>query len=258
MLGVEWRVHYTLGMELFDQRQAIRHLLDEQNPADGISSYFAFYYPKEKTHLVTIPEKGVRADGYVALSRTGMDLFRPFLTMRLPMHDHQLAAELIYKALPAETAVILNVPHDYVPLLQAFFTVQTLETLKLYVLADEEREPIINVLVTQDQHPNGYPRFMIRAHNDPGRPIGASAGLNWMSQTFAEISVNTNPSYRRRGWGKSVVSKMVEYVLENGRHPLYAVSEENHGSIRLAESTGFVDSGIRQALIQATLRPKPF
>lgn len=245
-------------MEQFDKRRAVQHLLDEKKIADGISSYFVFDYPENKTHLVTIPENSLRADGYMAISRTGMDLFRPFVTMRLPEHNYDLSAQLIYAALPEETAVILNIPPAYEPLIRAFFDIQTVETLKLYVLSEEKPEPIINVLVTQDKHPNGYPRFLIRANDDPSRPVGASSGLNWMSKTFGEISVMTNPMHRRRGWGKSVVSAMVQYVLQNGREPLYAVAEQNQGSIRLAESVGFVYSGTQQLLIQATLRPKPF
>lgn len=245
-------------MELYNKRRSVRHLLDERNPADGIADYFAFHHPEDRTSLVIIPENSVRADGYIALSRTGMDLFRPFLTMRLPEHDTNLAAQLIYQALPEGTAVILNAPLRYGPILHALFKVETEERLMLYVLSDAPHEPIINVLVTQDLGANGLTRFLIRAREDVGRPVGASAGLNWMSPTFAEISVNTNPGYRRRGWGRSVVSAMVQHVLAKGRRPLYAVSDTNDASIQLAESVGFVDSGIRKLLIQGTLKPNPF
>lgn len=244
-------------MKIENKRQAIRHLLDSRHPADGIASYFAFNYADNKTHLVLYPEPPVRAKGYVALSRTGMDLFRPFVTLRLPEDDFEGATKLIYGAIPEGTAVILNILPSHYPLVQALFDIQAEERLKLYLLSEEKPEPIINVLVTQDTHPNGYPRFLIRANDDPSRPVGASAGLNWMGDHFGEISVNTNPSYRRRGWGKSVVSSMVQYVLRNGREPLYAVAETNTASIQLAESVGFVYSGIQQMLIQATLRPNP-
>ncbi|MEM7335471.1 MAG: GNAT family N-acetyltransferase [Chloroflexota bacterium] len=244
-------------MSLFEKRQAIRHLLDEQMIVDGLATFFAFHYDESKTTIVTMPEATVSADGYVAFSRTGMDLFRPFVTMRLPMHNHELAAQLVYSAIPEGTAVIMNIPTHHFPLIQAFFDIQTEERLKLYVLSEERPEPIINVLVTEDKHPNGYPRFLIRANDDPSRPVGAAAGLNWLGPKFAEIAVNTNPSYRRRGWGKSVVSSMVQYVLRNGREPIYAVSDQNSASIQLAESVGFVDSGVQQYLLQATLRPNP-
>lgn len=243
-------------MSIDERRRAIRHLLDEQLPADGMAAYFAFYYAEEKTRLVTFPKDGVRADGYMALSRTGIDLFRPLVTTRLPLQDLALAKRLIYDAIPEGMSVILNIPSNHFPIIQALFDIHTEERLKLYLLPQGEFQPIINVLVTQDVGVNGYPRFLIRANNDPARPIGAAAGLNWMTQTFAEISVNTMPGYRRRGWGKSVVSSMVNYILENGREPLYVASEQNEASIQLAEATGFVYSGIDQFILQAVLRPR--
>ena len=66
------------------QRQAIRHLLDEGQPADAMAAYFAFYYADEKVALRPYPAEGEQAQGYLCYARTGMDLFRPLVTMRLP------------------------------------------------------------------------------------------------------------------------------------------------------------------------------
>ncbi len=87
--------------------------------------------------------------------------------------------------------------------------------------------------------------------------IVASAGLNWQTPHFAEISVNTDPHYRRRGWGRSVVAAMVQHLVSSGRAPLYVVSEQNTVSERLAQSVGFEDTGIREVLIQGDLKPRP-
>ena len=94
--------------ELKARRQAIRHLLREGEAADAMAAYYAYHHPDEKTTLVLSPE-GVeakptaRADGYITLSRTGMDLFRPLVTMRLPTDRDpaatQVAADLISRAL---------------------------------------------------------------------------------------------------------------------------------------------------------------
>ncbi|WP_420627445.1 GNAT family N-acetyltransferase [Candidatus Leptofilum sp.] len=242
-------------MALTQQRRAIFHLLDEKNPADGMASYFAFHHPDNRTILRPYPYAAIRAQGYVALSRTGMDLFRPFVTLRLPIHDMQTSTNVIYEAIDAGTAVILNAPARYAPLLHALFEVQSEEQLSLYRLRPSHFEPIINVLVTQDTAPNGLPRFSIR-DRDSG-VIGASATLNWQSPNFAEIGVTTKSGYRRRGWGRSVVSAMANYLLENGRIPLYVVAQNNEASIQLAESVGFTDTGARETLIQAVLKPQP-
>lgn len=244
-------------MTLAKQRRAIRHLLDENNPADGMASYFAFHYDDTKTHLSTYPPNADRASGYVALSRTGIDLFRPFMTLRLPDQDMRAAAALIYQALPVHSSIIMNAPIRYYPLLQALFDVQTEEKLLIYILDPSQFEPIINVLVTQDRGVNGLPRFIIRARDTEEQTVAASAGLNWLTPTFGEISVTTAPGFRRRGMGRSVVANMANYLLQTGRQPLYVVSEGNEASIQLAESVGFVYAGVEQLMLQATLREDP-
>jgi RimJ/RimL family protein N-acetyltransferase len=235
----------------------MHHLLDEARPADAMAAYYAFYHPDEKTQLVTYPAGAPRATGYVALSRTGMDLFRPLVTLRLPITDLTTSADVIYQALQPGAAVILSSPARYTALLQALFDSQTEELLRLYVLDPNRFQPIINVLVTQSTSPNNWPRFIIRRSEPGNGEVVAAAGLNWLSPRYAEISVHTAAHYQRQGWGRSVVAAMAEHLLKNGRTPLYVVSEKNEVSIRLAESVGFVDSGVRETLIQGTLKPRP-
>jgi GNAT superfamily N-acetyltransferase len=242
---------------LSESRQAIRRLLDERLPADAIASYYAFYHPDHKTQLVTYPAGTGQVTGYVALSRTGMDLFRPLVTMRLPIADLEASADLIYQALLPGSAVIISCPPIYQPLLEAFFEVQDVEPFQLLILDRLRFEPIINVLVTQAESPNNLPRFVIRRTGSPDQEVAASAGLNWQSRYFAEISVHTNPGHQRQGWGRSVVAAMVQYLLGNGRTPLYVVSENNAPSIQLAQSVGFIDSGVRLIILQGVLKPRP-
>jgi L-amino acid N-acyltransferase YncA len=45
--------------------------------------------------------------------------------------------------------------------------------------------------------------------------------------------------------------------LENGRTPLYVVAEHNDASIHLAESLGFANTGAKEIILEARLRPKP-
>ena len=233
-------------------RQAIHHLLNERSPVDSLADYFAFHHPEERTKLVAYPDGEQLATGYVALSRTGIDLFRPFVTLRLPPDDMDGSVSLIYAALLPETAVILNIlPHD-APLLHALFHIHAEENINVLVLDKGQFEPMINVLVTETASNNQYPRFIIRSQGE----TAASAGINWQTDHFAEISVNTNSPHRRQGFGRSVVAAAVNYVLENGRLPLYAVTEHNHASFQLAQSVGFADKGFRHVLLQGTLKPR--
>lgn len=248
--------HQTQKMTLIEKRRAIRHLLDENDPADALAVHFAFYYAGDKTVLKAYPPEAERAIGYVCLSRTGMDLFRPLVTMRLPLPDMEASADLIYSALAPDTAVILNFRGNYSPLINALFAVQTEERLQLFALSATRFEPLINVFITQDTGANGLPRFIIRDRQHENVLV-AAAGLNWQTPRFAEISVNTHPQYRRRGYGRSVVAAMANYLLAHGRVPLYVAAENNLASIQLAQQVGFTDTLHRQLLVQGSLNPRP-
>jgi predicted GNAT family acetyltransferase len=74
----------------------------------------------------------------------------------------------------------------------------------------------------------------------------ALAGVNWRSPAFAEIFVYVHPRGRGRGWGKSVVSACTAALLDEHIRPLYTVEEGNEASGHIAESLGYVDTGLRQ------------
>jgi RimJ/RimL family protein N-acetyltransferase len=243
-------------MTLAANRQAIRHLLNERSPLDGIASYFAFHHPEDRSQIVVYPTDGKVATGYVAISRTGIDLFRPLLTLRLPPNDMNGSLELIYGALPPGAAVIINALPADTPLLRALFDIQSEETVRVLVLDESQFEPIINVLVTETASNNAYPRFVIRSSTTGSDEIAASAGINWQTEYFAEISVNTNPRHRRQGFGRSVVAAAVNHVLAHGRTPLYAVAGNNQASLQLAQSIGFQEQGIRHTILQGSLKPR--
>lgn len=247
-------------MTLSEKRRAIRPLLQAHDPVDAISAYYAFYHDDNKTNLVLFPPETRPARGYLCFSRTGIDLFRPLLTMRLPARPNE-AADLFYSALPPGTDVIISAPAGYLPILSAFFEIQKEEHLLLYKLKSSQFEPVINVLVAREDSPDGRTGFVIResspdSHRSEGQVV-ASAWLNWESPRFAEISVRTQAAFRRRGLGRSVVAAAAQYVLENGRTPLYVVAEHNDASIQLAESLGFANTGAREVILEAVLRPRP-
>ncbi len=245
------------------RRRLIGHLLDERQPADARAAYFAFYHPTERTRLVTTPAGTKRADGYIAFSRTGMDLFRPLLTMRLPA-DLEQATALIYKAFQPETtasassmqAVLLHVPTSYMPLIRACFTIQREEQLLTMSLDPNSFEPVINVLVTQEKGTSGWPRFVIRNRSGENEVL-AAASVNWLYPHFADIAVNTQTNAKRRGYGRSVLAALVNHLLQAGIRPLYTVRTDNDASVRLARGLGFHNTGDRSWLLEATLKASP-
>jgi len=247
-------------MTLTEKRRAIRPLLQEHDPVDAISVYYAFYHDDNKTNLVLLPPDTRPAKGYLCFSRTGIDLFRPLLTMRLPARPGE-AADLFYNAMPPGVEVIISAPASYLPILGAFFEIQKEEQLLIYKLNSGQFEPVINVLVAREDSPDGRTGFVIReSSQDRSRAesqVIASAWLNWESPRFAEISVRTQAAFRRRGLGRSVVAAAAQYILENGRTPLYVVAHNNQPSLQLAESLGFANTGAKEVILEATLRPRP-
>jgi ribosomal protein S18 acetylase RimI-like enzyme len=245
-------------MNLAARRRAIRPLLNERIPADAAEVYYAFYHGGNKTQLILSPpssaETTMSANGYLAISRTGIDLFRPLLTMRLP-EDHQEVAALFATALPPGANVFINAPAGYEPLLKAFFDVQTEQTLRLLRLDAGSFRPVINVLVVRTDTPDGLPRYVVRPTNpEAGDEIGAWATVNWQSPHFADVAVGTRPAYRQRGWGRSVVSALSQHLLETGRLPLYEVEEHNSASQMLARNLGFKDTGHQRVFMEAVFR----
>lgn len=239
-------------MSLTDRRNAMRHLLDEQNSADARAAYYAFNHPENRSTLVTYLPNTARARGYVCLSRTGLDLFRPLVTLRLPLGDMLATADLIYSALPVGAPVLMSVPENHLPVIKGLFNIER-ETLTSILALDRGRfQPVINVLVTSETGSNGLLRYVIRRDGE----TVASASVNWQSRRFAEIGVETRLDQRRQGWGRSVVAALCQHLLEQGKRPLYVVASNNAASIQLAESVGFINTGNHLAFLEASLQQK--
>ena len=117
---------------LIKKRQIIQHLLNPHSHADAVVSYYALYHPQDRTTLLIHRNENSRVDGFLTLCRTGMDLFRPLLTLRA--ETDQIAATLLESALPPEASVIIAVPLALQPLIEAFFTVSYETTASIYQL----------------------------------------------------------------------------------------------------------------------------
>jgi RimJ/RimL family protein N-acetyltransferase len=244
-------------MSIAAARRAIRPLLDQTAAADATEVYYAFHHPDNRVQLTTYPPGSERALGYVALARTGIDLFRPLMTLRLPA-EMEAGAEMIYRALAPDSSLFIHAPAAYRPLLAAIFDIQREQQLLLFRLDNARFEQQVNVLVTRSTTPDGLPRFIVRpARGGERGDVAASATLNWQSPRFADIAVYTNPQERGRGWGSTVVTALVQYLLESGRTPLYHVEPHNEASLQLARSVGFVNTLADRLLLEASLRPRP-
>ena len=74
-----------------------------------------------------------------------------------------------------------------------------------------------------------------------GRLVSATDApdLPYMDDVVVEPGINTLPSYRRRGYARTVVGALLKQWLKEGKVPLWSCSFANTGSQRLAESLGY-------------------
>ncbi len=226
--------------ELKEKRRAIGHLLSPTDPADALTSYYALWHDPRRTQLTLHTNDQGQPDGFVTVSQTGADLFRPLVTLRAP--DGHAGGELVSAALTPERPYHVIVPVALASALRDHLEITGSALNRIYRLDPSRFQPIINVLVQQLAGAGGAPRFQIESQGQ----VMALSGTNWRSPTFAEVFVQVHPGGRQRGWGKSVVSACTAALLQDHLRPLYMVKEGNEASIRVAEGLGYVDTGAQE------------
>jgi hypothetical protein len=223
--------------ELEEKRRELRPLLSPHDPADALASYYALWHDPNRTRLALSRDAQGRVDGFVVACRTGADLFRPLVTLRAP--DSDTVGPLLRRMLVPNRPYQVIVPVTLASAVREHLEVQQSRLLSIYRLDPARFQPVINVLVQRVDGPGGAPRFQIESQGQ----VAAISGTNWRSPTFAEIYVRVHPMGRRRGWGKSVVSACTASLLEARLSPLYLAEKQDHISIRIAESLGYLDTG---------------
>ena len=233
--------------ELDVKRRDVRPLLSPTDPADALTSYYALWHDPRRTRLTLHHGSRGQVDGFVAVCQTGIDLFRPLVTLRAP--DENVAGELMRAALMPDRPYQIVVPVTLASAARAHVEFFRSSLTRIYRLDTSRFQPIVNVLVQRVLGADGSSRFQIESQGQ----LMAMSGTNWRSPTFAEVFVYVHPKGRGRGWGKSVVSACTAALLEERLRPLYMVGEENQASIRIAEGLGYVDTGLRELAGEAQL-----
>jgi RimJ/RimL family protein N-acetyltransferase len=223
--------------KLNEKRRAIRPLLSPTDPADALTSYYALWHDPRRTQLTLHYDAQRRVDGFVAVSQTGVDLFRPLVTLRAP--NDSVVGELLRAALTPNRPYQIIVPLLLASALRDNMEIDRSSLTSVYRLDPSRFQPVINVLVQRITAADDSPRFQIESQGQ----VMAMSGTNWRSATFAEVFVYVHPRGRGRGWGKSVVSACTAALLEERLRPLYLVDDENQASTRIAQSLGYVNTG---------------
>jgi len=225
---------------LNSKRRAIRPLLSSSDPADALTSYYALWHDPRRSQLHVHYDAQHKADGFITVSQTGADLFRPLITLRAP--DRAVALELLHTALTPQRPYHVIAPLALASVVRDHMDLQKSGLNRIYTLDPSRYQPVINVLVQRVTSPEGVARFQIESQGQ----LVAMSGTNWRSLSFAEVFVYVHPRSRGRGWGKSVVSACTGALLEERLRPLYMVEKGNEASIHIAESLGYVDTDLRE------------
>lgn len=61
-----------------------------------------------------------------------------------------------------------------------------------------------------------------------------------VSSKEIDIGIETNPKYQHQGLGSIAAKKMIEYIIKQGKKPVWACHYKNAASEKLAEKLGFV------------------
>jgi RimJ/RimL family protein N-acetyltransferase len=234
--------------EMNRQRRAIRPLLSPDDPADALTSYYALWHDPRRTQLTLHHDTRGEVDGFLNLSQTGVDLFRPLMTLRAP--DESTVTSLVETALVPERSYLMVVPVTLASALRQRLDIARSTLNRVYRLSPARFQPIVNVLVQRVSAADGTARFQIESQGQ----VVAMSGTNWRSPTHAEVFVYVHPKGRGRGWGKSVVSACTAALMEDRLRPLYMVEERNEASMHIAEGLGYVDTGARELAGEGRLK----
>lgn len=239
-----------MPLPLTEAREIVRRNSDLHNPVDAPTNYYALYHPVAKSALYVKTDEARFMSGFVGTFQTGVDLFRPLVTMRT--NTPEVAADLMAEALTVGRPYLLFANVNQLPLIGGSMEVANERLYSIFALDVARFKPVMNVLVTHNKAPDGSPRTKIESNG-----LRATAGVNWQSPEFAELWVEADAEVRQRGWGTSVAAACIEAILRTNRRPLYLVEMSNEASVRLARNLGFVDTGARQAYADVVYRGHP-
>lgn len=228
-------------------RQQLAGILDTRAAADALAAYYALEHPDERVKLFGYASAQGDPLGFLAVARTGLDLFKPLL---VPFVGRQeVMIRLLRDAVRPGQPFLLHLPFEQIHWIEGEVEVLSRSDAELLRLEPAAYEPILNVLVVEVDSPGGEVRYEIRT----AQGIKAAAGVNWMGNRFAEIYLQADDSARGHKLSESVLSALVARLLGERRIPLYRVRTEQIGVKTEAFRVGFRPTGIKTSMIEGIL-----
>ncbi len=210
-------------------------------PADALAYYFALEHDERRTKLFVREDSGHRPLAFVAICQTGIDLFRPLVVAR--GDDSAAFQDILREALNPRRQYLFSVPVTLRNDLAAVASLHSESVNNVFALSATDFDPVVNVMVQSSETPDKQLRAVIKARDNTN---AAEAGTSWLSKLYAEVYVTVVAGVRRRGLGKSCVSKVAELLFDQQKTPIYVTAQDNVASRKLAEKLGFKDTGAHE------------
>lgn len=230
-----------------EARGQLAPLLNRHSPADATAAYYALEHPADRVDLFAEYAPSGSPRGFVALARTGLDLFRRLV---IPFSAHPMGlVSLLRACLSPKRPELLMLPVEQEGWLAGMLNLSDRRVNDLYRLHPASFSPVPNVLVVPSESPNGGPRFEIRGASG----ARAAAGVNWQGPRFAEIYLEADQEARARGFARSVLAAMAGHLLSDRTICLYRVGQDDAAAQADAFQVGFRRTGDRALLAQGVL-----
>jgi hypothetical protein len=225
-------------------RQQLARLVDLRSVADAMPAYYALEHPCERTELYGYYPSPNTLSGFLTIAQTGFDLFRPVVVPFVANAD--ALGRLFATALKPNRPYLLYIPLDQQEFMHNEFPYKPLQVTNLLRLDPRAFNPILNVMIMKTEAASGLPRFEIRSSVQGF----AAAGINWISSTAAEMYVEADEAGRRRGFSKSVLAALIEYLLTQNRIVLFRVADDDYDSFEDSFDLGFKPTGVRTLMAE--------
>ena len=230
-----------------EERRKLRNLVDIHSTSDAMAAYYGLEHPNERVAIFGYYPNGQVLSGFMAVASTGLDLFKPLL---IPFTATEEAIRtLIATALDPGRPYLIYLPIEQSESLIDLADIEPIAVTNLLRLDTKRFQPVINVLVQKSKGPGGSPRFEIQSRGEGY----AASGINWMSSQSAEIYVESDSSGYRRGFTKSVLAALIQYLLKERIKILFRVADDDYSAFEDAFDLGFSPTNVRTLFAQIHL-----
>jgi hypothetical protein len=231
------------------RRSDLEPLLNRYSVEDAMVAYYALDHPANKTRLFGYFDSGEKPTDFLVIAQTGFDLFLPLV---VPFISERKAFKyLIQTALSAQRHYLVTMPLDQSDMLEGVVDVTEPRVFDIHRLDLAFYDRVMNILAVRNENSSGWPRYEIASR----RGGFAAAGVNWLSPHAAEIYTDADEEGRNRGFVTSVLSHIIEELMNEDRMILHRLDVEDARGYVDAFSVGFRPTGVRTLISQIVHTP---